>query len=184
MDFNDQITPVKGVQTINIRRGGLYQEQRVTRVNPESGLLETVVVPVPSGDIVKTVGGDNLALTALKTQLSHLIVGDSSTTRFVNRMCWGTGGHEPGDPTVPVAPSVGDTALETSILVKSLTSFNFPNSTSVLIYGYILEGEANGYSISESALLCGDNRIVARRTFGALAKTQEFVFEFKWLLAF
>lgn len=185
MQFEDAVgLHVKGSQQILIRRGGKYSEKEVLSPNPKTGAIERRTIIVPSGEIVRTTSGDNLALTRLKTQLSRLIVGHETATRFINRMAWGTGGHVPGDPSSPVPPSAGDTQLETSILVKPITTFDFPSSTSVLITAYILEGEANGFTISENALLCGDNTIVARRTFGGLAKTSDFVFEQKWLLAF
>jgi hypothetical protein len=95
-----------------------------------------------------------------------------------------TGGHVPGDPSEPVNPTVNDAALETVVLVKPITMFEFPSTTSVLITAYILEGEANGFAISEAGLVCGDNTLVARRTFGALSKSSDWVFQFNHVLMF
>jgi hypothetical protein len=180
----DQVGFVKGCQEILIRRAGEYRDQWVNRINPETGELERVKVSLPCGKIEEVCDGNNLALTALKTQLSHLIVGHQTTTRFITKMGWGTGGHIPGDPSQPVAPSVGDPALEAPVLIKPIATFDFPSSTSVLLTAYILEPEANGFTICENGLICGDGRLVARRTFGGLAKTQDWVFQQNWLLAF
>lgn len=184
MLYTEKAPTIKGAQKILVRRGGEYDYRWVERINPETGEFERVHILLPCGRIEQEAGGDNLALTRMKTQLSHLIVGHDTTVRFINRVAWGTGGHVQGDSSQPIAPSVGDSTLESTILVKPLTMFEFPSPTSVLITAYILEGEANGFAISETGLLTGDSSLVARRTFAALSKSSEWVFEQKWLLAF
>ena len=139
---------------------------------------------VPSGEIIKVVNGANLVLNRAKTQMANLFVGNQSTQRFVNRMVFGTGGHAPGDTSVPIPPQPTDTQLDSSILTKPLASYEFNSSTSVTIIAFIVEGEANGFTITESGLLAADNTLVARRTFAGLNKTSEFVFEFRHTILF
>jgi len=139
---------------------------------------------VPSGEIITTVQGDNLILDRSRTLMSNLYIGDNVTTRYINRMSFGTGGHAPGDTTTPVTPAVGDSQLESQVLIKNLSTSNYPSTTSVTIIAFILENEGNGFTITESGLVAVDNTLAARRTFAGQAKTDEFVFEFQWTIQF
>jgi hypothetical protein len=167
---------------IYVRKAGHLSDRNVTVI--EDGRLVEKVVKLPSGDIVKRVIGDNLVLNRAKTQMSHLFVGHQATTRYVNRMVFGTGGHQPGDTSSPINPTPDDTQLDSSILTKALSSFVFESTTSVTCIAFVLEGEGNGFTITESGLLCGDNTLAARRTFGGLSKTSDFVFEFRHTILF
>lgn len=185
IDHQDKsILQVQGLHTILVRRAGSYQKSTVVGIDPNTGLLREMEVLIPCGKVEELSFDNNLALTQLKTQMSHLVIGHQTVTRFINRMAWGSGGHVPGDPSTPVVPSTSDASLDSTVLVKPITSFEHPSTTSVMIYAFILEGEANGFTISEAGLVCADNHLVARRTFGGLAKSADFVFENRWLLAF
>lgn len=139
---------------------------------------------LPTGEIEDVIQGGNIVTNRIKTQLSHLVVGHETTTRYTNKMAWGTGGHAVGDPTTPIAPSETDTALEAQVLVKNFATFDFPTSTSVRMIAFILEAEANGFTITEEGLVAADNTLVARRTFPGLPKTEDFVFEFRHTIIF
>jgi len=139
---------------------------------------------LPDGKVEDVLQGDNIVTNRIKTQLAHLLVGHETTTRFANKMVWGTGGHAVGDPTTPIAPSETDTALEAQVLVKNFSTYDFPTATSVRMIAFILEAEANGFTITEEGLVASDNTLVARRTFPGLPKTADFVFEFRHTIIF
>lgn len=139
---------------------------------------------LPTGKVEEVIQGSNIVTNRIKTQLSHLIVGHENTTRYLNKMAWGTGGHASGDPTTPISPSETDTSLEAQILIKNFSTFEHPSSTSVRMTSFILEAEANGFTITEEALVAADNTLCARRTFPGLPKTEDFVFEFRHTIIF
>lgn len=139
---------------------------------------------LPNGKVEDVLCGGNIVTNRIKTQLSHMLVGHETSTRFVNKMAWGTGGHAVGDPSTPISPAETDTALEAQVLVKNFTTFEFPTSTSVRMIAFILEAEANGFTITEEGLICADNTLIAHRTFPGLPKTQDFVFEFRHTVIF
>jgi len=139
---------------------------------------------VPNGKVEAVFSGDNIAVNRIKTQLAHMVVGHETTTRFANKMVWGTGGHAVGDPRTPIAPLATDTSLESQILTKNFATFEFPTSTSVRMIAFILEAEANGFTITEEGIVAADSTLIARRTFPGLPKTEDFVFEFRHSLLF
>jgi len=183
MKAEEKLQPT-GHLVVLVRKAGSYQKKEVVSEDPLTHRLEKKEIIVPVGKIEQVVEGKNLVLNRMKTQLSHLVVGHENTTRYINRMAWGTGGHIPGDPSQPIDPQPEDGSLESPILIKPLAQFDFLTSTSVVLVAYLLEGEANGFTITESGLVCGDNTLVARRTFAGLAKTADFVFEFRHSLMF
>lgn len=178
----EKIGNIQGHHEILIREAGGYEEKEVLCM--EAGVVVRKRMYVPTGHVVKRVVGHNLVVNRFKTQLAHLCVGDDTSVRYINRMAWGTGGHVGGDPSSSIAPLVTDTQLETSVITKPIASVEFPSPSSVMIVAFLVEAEANGYTITESGLMAGDNTLVARRTFAGLAKTNEFVFEFKHTLLF
>lgn len=139
---------------------------------------------LPTGDVEDVIQGGNIVTDRIKTQLSHLLVNHETTSRYANKMVWGTGGHAVGDPSTPISPSENDTSLEAQILIKNFSTFDFPSTTSVRMIAFILESEANGFTITEEGLVCADNTLIARRTFPGLPKTEDFVFEFRHTIIF
>ena len=139
---------------------------------------------LPNGPVEEVISGGNIVTNRIKTQLAHLLVGHETTTRYANKMVWGTGGHAVGDPTTPISPSETDTALEAQVLIKNFQTSEFPTATSVRVTAFILEAEANGFTITEEGLVAADNTLVARRTFPGLPKTADFVFEFRHTIIF
>lgn len=171
-----------------VRRAGFFghrtfhgAEGKPYRLWLPNGPVEEVVSGISVPD---DVSGSNIVVNRFKTQMSHLTVGHETSTRFTNKMAWGTGGHAVGDPTSPIAPSETDTALEAQVLIKNLATFDFPTGTSVRMIAFILESEANGFTITEEGLVSADNTLVARRTFPGLPKTSDFVFEFRHTIVF
>lgn len=170
--------PMGNVECL-IRRAGFFGHREFT--GPEGKPFQ---LWLPNGPVEEVMVGDNIVVNRFKTQMSHLTVGHETTTRFTNKMAWGTGGHAVGDPTTPIAPSETDTALQAQVLIKNLATFDFPTTTSVRMIAFILESEANGFTVTEEGLVAADNTLIARRTFPGLPKTSDFVFEFRHTVIF
>lgn len=124
----------------------------------------------------------NVTTNSIKTQICHLIVGHEANLRYINRMVFGVGGHEEGNPLVPIPPQPTDTQLESPIISKPIASFEFPSPASVKIVAFLTETEGNGFTFTEAGLITANNILVARRTFGGMTKSNDFVFEFTWTL--
>lgn len=162
-----------------VRRAGSRGMREFTSIDGKKHQLW-----LPNGEVEDVIRGSNIVVDRIKTQLSHLLVGHETTTRYANKMVWGTGGHAVGDTSTPIAPSETDTSLESQILIKGFSTFDFPSTTSVRMVAFILESEANGFTITEEGLVAADNTLIARRTFPGLPKTEDFVFEFRHTVVF
>ena len=140
------------------------------------GKLVITVRKAKTGEIVKLLEYKNLILNKMKAQLSYLLSVATPGTRYLNRMQFGTG---------TTAAAVGDLTLESPITpAKSITTVSYPTPTSVMLVAFLLETEANGFAVTEAGLLCADGTLVARRVFGSLAKTVDFIFQFNWTISF
>lgn len=179
--FNDSVYPGRGGASapmgeveILVRRGG---KRGLVPITDCSG--RTRQLWLPNGKVEEVISGSNVVVNRIKTQLSHLIVGHETTTRYANKMAWGTGGHAVGDTSTPIPPLETNTALESQVLIKNFATFDFPSQGSVRMVAFILEAEANGFVITEEGIVAADNTLLARRTFPGLPKTEDFVFEFR-----
>ena len=104
------------------------------------------------------------ALNTLRTQLCHLLAGDSSG-RSIQYMQFGCGAQVV-DPT--------QTRLQYPIVpVKEIDSATFPSTYVVRFSASLDEDEGNGFKISEVGLMTGDGTIVARDVFGPKEKDEE-----------
>jgi len=130
----------------------------------------------------------NLIVTSGRASMAVLLSGDDETPdqRVMGYMAWGSGGVNPGAPTVPLPPQPSDTGLANELLRKSLDpeDHDFPTATTVRFIKTIEQPELNGTQISEAALFTKDTVIFSRKTFGALTKNEDFEFEFRWEIRF
>jgi len=168
------------------------------------GSVQIVAKNVKTGEEKVIHEDPNLVVTLARGDMSRLIAGAytdavPATTfahlkaRTVSKMSWGTGGHDPLNPTNPIPPTAGDTGLAAEIgaVGKKTVTYDFPNSTTVRFIGSLDETEANGEGISEAGLWTEDNPdtpgtniLFARKTFGLITKTADFIFEFRWRIIF
>lgn len=173
-----------------------------------SGTLEVRVWQGPVG-IGKIVGipvrDENLVVNLSRRLMSRLIGGalngatvDVAGTDypitvpeslFISQMRWGTGGHNPSTPTVPIPPSSGDESLTlpiTSPVFKPVT-IDYPTDMSIRFTATLGLDEANGEGLSEEGLFAAGEGVAimfARKTFGLLTKTPDFSFEFRHTIIF
>ena len=102
-------------------------------------------------------------------------------------MRWGTGGHDPLNPTVPIDPTLDDEQLADPILspAQKTVIVDYPTESSVLCTATLEQSEANGIGISEVGLFSDQHDLLfARKTFGILTKSSDFAFEFRYTLLF
>ena len=144
------------------------------------GMLELVVWEVVKPVMIlkrREKLGKNVVVNNAITQMSMLLGGTDMSDRYINRMQFGTGSTSPAAET--------DTALESAISpIKTITSTTYPTVSSVKFQAFLLEDEANGFPIKEAGLLFANTSplLAARKTFAALTKSSDFVFEWNWTI--
>lgn len=118
--------------------------------------------------------GRNLIVNGAKTQLAHLLGGDT-TGRPVSQIGFGTNG---------TPPVVTNTAL-TGAFIKNTGTVSYPASNQVRFAFSLLTSEANGISIIEFGLLSTDNTLFSRRVRGsAIVKDNTISFSGTWTISF
>lgn len=152
------------------------------------GEVEIVAKNVRTGETKVVLSDKNLVVDLARENMSRLIAGDSNSSgeRYVTKMSWGTGGHDPLNPSTPIPPTSGDTGLNSELGTpgKKTVTYDFPNSTTVRFQAELAESEANGQGLSEVGLWTDDEVLFARKTFGLITKSSSFSFIFKWKILF
>jgi len=121
--------------------------------------------------------GENAVVDNSVKQMARLLGGLSQSDRYINRMQFGTG--------AAAAADAADTALETPISpIKTISSTSYPTDRSVRFQAFLLEDEANGFPLREAGLLFANTSplLATRKTFEALTKSSDFVFEWNWTI--
>ena len=132
------------------------------------GCVQLDIVEASSGRIVRTEKlGSNLLLENFDEKLAHLCAGDT-IDNYVDRMQFGTGSAD---------ADRSDTFLQMPISPIKAVTVDHPTDTTTRFTAYLLEGEANGFPISEAGLLTGDDTLVARKTFAGQVKDSDHIFE-------
>jgi hypothetical protein len=106
---------------------------------------------------------------------------------FITKMKWGTGGHDPLNPTVPVPPTLDDEYLYNPIpdpLFK-LVTVDYTADATVRFTATLEQNDANGLGISEVGLFSNAHDLMfCRKSFGILTKSADFAFEFRYSVLF
>ena len=138
------------------------------------GSVKLEVIDAKTGRIVSQEDlGENLLVDNFYIQLSYL-VGSSVIDNWVNRMQFGTGSS---------AAQATDTTLQMPISPIKAVTVDHPTATTTRFTSYLLETEGNGFPIGEAALICGDDTLVARKTFAGQVKSADYIFAFKWTIS-
>ena len=202
-------TNVRGLQLSDLQKAGVLRMKGMGRglrdiFYKPRGELEIIATHVGSGEKKVLVDGANLVVNLARRDMSRLIAGAytdllPATTlaelkaRCVTKMSWGSGGHYPSNPTIPIPPTSNDSALaiEIGVVGKKSVTYDFPASMIVRFESSLGESEANGYGISEAGLWTNDNPdspgnpiLFARKTFGLITKTSDFIITFRWKIIF
>jgi hypothetical protein len=152
------------------------------------GEVEVIAKNIKTGEERVIVIDHNLVVNLARQNMSRLIAGDTNVggARYVTQMSWGSGGHDPLHPNIPIPPTVNDVALAIELTPpgKKPTTYDFTNATTVRFTSELTESEANGDAISEVGLWTTDNVLFARKTFGMITKSSSFAFIFRWKILF
>lgn len=115
----------------------------------------------------------NMIMATARDALARLVGGDG-TGKTVTQIGVGTNGD---------GPSPDDTGL-TSPYKKNISGRTYPATGEVCFSWVIGVGEANGKTIREFGLLCGDGTLFARRTRGAIEKADDIEIRGTWTIKF
>ena len=148
--------------------------------------------------------GENLIVTVARKIMRAMISGavpDSGATSpsvdgnvitnvselFITNMRWGTAGHDPGNPTEPINPTLADTDLSAPLSspTQKAVTVDYPTDQSVQFTAALDQTEANGEGLSEMGLFTNTHDLMfARKNFGLLTKTSDFTFEWRYIIDF
>lgn len=113
-----------------------------------------------NGKLIEDSVMNNLIVTVGKTQMAHLLAGDTVGNFVVNIACG----------TNATATALGDTAI-TGAVSLPLGTITYPAAGSVKWDWTFGTGDANGLTVVEFGLLCGDGTLFSRITRPAITKT-------------
>ena len=134
---------------------------------------------------------DNLIVDKARNILRDLLF-EANTDDTISIIKFGDKGHADGDITTPVAPQSSDTSLEETdsslIYSKNIDSKQKDGDTSIIYSCTLNNNEANlnngTFTITEAGLFNANGNMFARKTFPAIIKTSDRVFEFQWTIIF
>lgn len=115
------------------------------------------------------------------------VVADWATADFtesIDDISVGDGGHDPGDPNIPIPPTESDIALDSETARKTIGVKSQPTATDAQFEVTFGTAEANG-SLTEAGLhtIPGDI-LFARVTFPEIIKTVVFTLTITWKILF
>lgn len=104
----------------------------------------------------------------------------------IDEIAIGGGGHDPGDPNIPIPPTESDTALDIQESIKTVTSVTQPDSFSAQFsVDFTTADVTDPTSITEAGLFTDPGTImVARVTFPELIITGILTLTVTWKLVF
>lgn len=156
MHATEQLSMPRGVLVLNVWKHGELAGRIVDR------------------HLIERWDGKNLIVNGAKTQLAHLLGGDT-TGRPITKIGFGTNG---------AAPNVNNTAL-TGAFVKAVSTPTYPAANQVRFPFTLLTSEANGISIIEFGLLSTDDTLFSRRVrTTAIVKDNTISFSGTWTISF
>jgi hypothetical protein len=137
-----------------------------------SGRLEVIVRR--SGLVVERFAEDNLIVTVGRTQMAHLLGGDTAA-RYIAQVAVGTSG---------TPPALTDTAI-TNQFKKDIDAVGFPSPLTVQFDWELTTEEANGMAIMEFGLLSADDTLFSRRVrTNPINKASDISIEGHWTIGF
>lgn len=106
---------------------------------------------------------------------------------FITKMKFGTGGHEPLNPSVAIPPTPEDENLASPLTDPAFkpVDVDYPDNNTVRYTAVLEQSEANGETISEIGLFTDSHDLLfCRKTFGILTKSSDFAFEMRYSILF
>lgn len=115
----------------------------------------------------------NMIVNLARNVFAQLLGGDG-VGKAVTQIGFGTDGN---------GPSLDDTAL-TEAYLKDVASHDYPQDGHVRFSWTLAASEANGTAIREFGLLSADGTLIARKTRGAIEKSDDISLEGTWTIIF
>lgn len=115
----------------------------------------------------------NMIMNVAKDAMARLI-GGSGSGKTITKIGFGTNGN---------GPTPLDTGL-TGSYSKNVASVSYPTTGQAQFNWLLTTSEANGMSIKEFGLICGDTTLFARKTRGAIEKQDDISLDGSWTIIF
>lgn len=128
---------------------------------------------IKNGVVIEEYEDNNMIMNVAKDAMAHLI-GGAGSGKTITKIGFGTNGN---------GPSPGDTGL-TSSYSKNVSSVSYPATGQAQFNWLLTTTEANGMSIKEFGLICGDTTLFARKTRGAIEKQDDISLDGSWTIIF
>jgi len=128
---------------------------------------------IKNGVVIEEYEDSNMIMNVAKDAMAHLI-GGAGSGKTITKIGFGTNGN---------GPSPADTGL-TSSYSKNVASVSYPATGQVQFNWLLATTEANGMSIKEFGLICGDTTLFARKTRGAIEKQDDISLDGSWTIIF
>jgi hypothetical protein len=126
------------------------------------------------GILVDEYEDHNIIVNGARSAVARLVSGDGAG-KEINRIAFGVSG---------AVASPDNTAIS-SPYMKSFVGYSYPLAGQILFSWDLLTSEANGKSIMEFGLICGDGTLFARKTRKKpLEKDSDISAEGQWLIIF
>jgi hypothetical protein len=138
------------------------------------GSLTITEKDAKTGKVLSSETLENMVVNNGREQLTHLVAGDGAL-RYVNRMQYGTGS---------LAVTNTQTQLQQPITPLKTVTPTYPTDYQTMFTAILGSADANGFSITEAALVAADGVMVARRVFAAKNKLADKILTFDWTLSF
>ena len=126
-----------------------------------------------NGVVIEEYNDHNMIMNVAKDAMAQLI-GGSGSGKTITGIGFGTNGN---------GPSPADTML-TGSYSKNVASVSYPATGQVQFNWLLTTTEANGMSIKEFGLICGDTTLFARKTRGAIEKQDDISLDGSWTIIF
>lgn len=126
-----------------------------------------------NGKVIEEYEDHNMIMNVAKTAMAHLI-GGAGSGKTIAKIGFGTNGN---------GPSPADTGL-TGSYSKNVANVSYPATGQVQFNWLLATTEANGMSIKEFGLICGDTTLFARKTRGAIEKQDDISLDGSWTIIF
>lgn len=152
--------------------------------------LQLVITDLRTGKERTVFLGENVITDLGRANMAHLLAGDDSANRIVSQVRFGDGGHDPQNPTQPLAPSATDTDLFGTTIITKATSFDYPDGesgTKVRFTATVASNEGNGagsQAYSEVGLYDPTGRMMTHKTFGLVTKSEAFSITLNYTILF
>lgn len=152
--------------------------------------IRLVYVDRKTGEETEIDLGSNVITNLGRSNMAHLLAGDDVADRRVSVVKFGNGGHNPESPTTALIPTTSDTELGGDVIITKSVTYTFPdgnNGTKVMFEATVEADEGNGdgaQAYSEVGLFDLEDRMLTRKCFGLITKSDQFSIRIQYTILF